>query len=122
MIETKISLSYHFYEGDLDEKRKYLKDVEMYSSVLKSFVKRVEDITPYLPVNEVNREDIMPVIKQLQQFSNTAPLMIRRAKKTPSLERENKERRNLYNQRKKAVRNLSNRRNQGVGGRRTRRK
>ena len=122
LIETKISLSYHFYEGDLDEKRKYLKDVEMYSSVLKSFVKRVEDITPYLPVNEVNREDIMPVIKQLQQFSNTAPLMIRRAKKTPSLERENKERRNLYNQRKKAVRNLSNRRNQGVGGRRTRRK
>lgn len=122
LIETKISLSYHFYEGDLDEKRKYLKDVEMYSSVLKSFVKRVEDITPYLPVNEVNREDIMPVIKQLQQFSNTAPLMIRRAKKTPSLERENKERRNLYNQRKKAARNLSNRRNQGVGGRRTRRK
>jgi hypothetical protein len=120
LIEAKIALAYHFYEGDLEEKRKYLKDAEIYSTVLKSFVKRIEHIKPHLLVNAENEEDVAPAIKQIEQFSSTAPIMLRKAKKTPSLEREDREQRNLYNQREKAARNLSNRRrNQGVGGRRT---
>jgi hypothetical protein len=123
LTEAKISLSHYFYDEDLDEKRKYLKDVEMYSSVLKSFVKRLEHIRPYLSVNGANANAVAPAINRIERFSNTVPVMLRRAKKTPSLEREDKEMRNLYNQRKKAEQNLSNRRrNQGVGGRRTRRK
>jgi hypothetical protein len=134
LVKSRIELSYYFHQGELQEKRKYIAQVDRYYAVLNTLLNKINDMREYATQNaernEENGQSVQDICDMIQDRGISLQRLLRKAKQTPSFEalgkklnEIKKEKRNLSNQRRKAAQNLSNRRKyEGVGGRRTHKK